>query len=179
MSRRRRHSLRSGYVMVVVLVLIAILSSAGAYGLKGLEGEIRSTSSMKQSLTLARAAEAGAAHRLAELATTSGQAGVALTANASQTAWQAWPPQVTSNTEWNTYVAERVKYRVDARPVVTLARPPAGEAIGSGGQMTIWEINSYAINDTGTLTKVTVGEHAVSVGLRVWSWGGTTYAANN
>lgn len=179
-----------GYVMVIVLLILAVLLSAGLFSIKTLESDLRASNHMKKSELLARAAEAGAAHRVAQIALAKDDAGAALlngdtiTLPTGGTAvginWTGWPLNGTFSTINAALdpVELTTQYQVVSVPLVTIeSRPPAGVELGSGGQSTVWEITSYAVprNAAGDTDITGGGEHSVSMGVRLWSQGGTSY----
>jgi len=166
---------KRGYVMVVVLVVLAVLLSAGLFGIRAVESDLRAASTLKRSEILARAAEAGAAQRMSEISLASGDAGAALTTQILPEGTQ-WPPAntftigLTAN-EINE-INQSTVYQVWSQPLVTVeSNPPAGTQVGSAGQTTVWQVDSFASHTNQT----TGGEHIVSVGVRLWSRGGQSY----
>jgi hypothetical protein len=168
----KRRTESRGYVMVVVLMILAVLLSAGLYGIKAMEADLRASAYMRRSELLQRSAEAGAAHRMAEISIASLDSGAALTSNII---WTSWPPSGTFQALTQSERADveaSTQYQVSSQPLVPIdTRPPPGRQLGKSGQLTIWEITSYAVSsDTNA-----AGEHAVSVGVRLWSRSGQSY----
>jgi hypothetical protein len=173
-ARRQEH----GYVLIIVLVLLIVLSAAGVYGLQTVEGDLRASSSAVKVEVLAQAAEAGAAERMAEIALASIDAGAALESRLEGSSWQQWPMAAFSNNQLTGYAG----YMTSSRPLASVdTRPPPGRQIGSGGQTTLWQVDSVATRwgqwtgSTGVASDVSMGEYQVSVGVSLWSRGGTSY----
>jgi hypothetical protein len=161
-----RHGER-GYVMIVVLMVLAILLSAGLYGIRAMESDLKASMAFRRSEFLARAAEAGAAHRLSEISLASGDAGAALRTTVN--AWQQWPQGVGADYP---NLEGAAQYVVDSEPIATVQnRPPPGRQVGGGGQTTVWRITSFAVPANANAA----GEHVVSVGVKLWSNSGTSY----
>lgn len=169
--------------MIVVLLIIAILMSAGLYGLRAMESDLKATYAMRKSEMLARAAEAGAAQRLKHIAEAKDDAGAALASaddvnDSRYVAPTRWPPPgtFTLGLVGTTHPMDNItQYQVQSKPIVTVdTRPPAGVQIGGGGQSTLWEVTSYAVY-TDENTTLPAGEYVVKVGVRLWSRGGRGY----
>lgn len=159
-----------GYVLVVVLVLLVVLTSAGVYGLQTVEGDIRAAASTVRTEVLAQAAEAGAAQRSSEIAQATMDAGAALDSSLQSGSWVSWPPPAAFT---GAGVQNLASFQTNSRPIATVdTRPPPGRQIGSGGQTTVWQIDSYAARNTAGAVS---GEYRVSVGVSLWSRGGTSY----
>jgi hypothetical protein len=159
---------------MITLIMMIIILSAGLYGLKTTDSDFRTSAATRRSEVLARAAEAGAAERLGQIQLSTADAGAALDTQINN-ATSLWPPP-NLFTYWASAPRDdmtgRTQYQVTSTPLVSAtSTPPAGVQIGSGGQTTIWDVNSYAVN-AGTLQG---GEHAVSVGVRIYSKGGIKY----
>jgi hypothetical protein len=168
-----------GYVMVVVLLLLAVLLSAGLFGIQSMESDLRASQYLRKSEVLARAAEAGAAHRISEISLSKDDAASAIKSAigcsggfaCSNPSWQSWPA-TNSGFSASYDVFGLAQYQVQSAPIATIdSKPPAGVQIASGGQTTLWEITSYAVPGAN----LQAGEHAVSVGVKLWSKGGPSY----
>ncbi len=176
MNRNRRpRPAQQGYVMMIVMILIIVLTSAGIYGLRSVEGDLKASASVRRSESATYAAEAGVAARMSELMLATEDAGAGLT-SAVEGNDINYPPAPTGNIPTSIV-------RVVAEPVVAVsANPPPGVQVGSGGQVTMWRVDSFAvtrIGSTGLLGSGVPGNsQRISVGMSMWSRGGLSYNIN-
>ena len=173
-KHRQQNPEQRGYVLMVVLILMVVLTSAGIYGLRTVDGDMRASASVKRTDTAAYAAEAGASQRMAELMMATEDAGAGLT-SAIEGIWFRYPGAAAGNN------AIAASYQVVAEPVVAVeANPPPGVQIGSGGQITMWRIDAFAVSGAGLPgpSAATSNSQRVSVGLSMWSRGGLSYNVN-
>lgn len=178
---KKPKSEEQGYILMIVMVLLIVLATAGVYGLRTAQADLKSSAAAKRSDIAAYAAEAGIALRIAELMLTVEDAGAGLNSStngveAMSQAQRQYPDPLTPGLDPNAPVAE---WRVVAEPMVAVeAAPPPGVQIGSAGQATVWRIESFAVTRLAGLTSPSTNSQKVSVGLSVWSRGGMSYNIN-
>lgn len=167
-STRRLRPHQRGYVLMVVMILLVVLTAAGIYGLRSVQGDFKASAMAKRNEIALFAAEAGASVRIAELMLATEDAGAAL-ASAVEGVAQPYPAAPLGNEPISTF-------EVVADPIVAVsANPPPGVQVGSGGQVTMWRVDSFAITRMGPATG---NSQRVSVGLSMWSRGGLSYNIN-
>lgn len=162
-----------GYVMLVVMMILVVLLSAGTYGIKAVQSEIRATAKFRKSELLLRAAEAGAAHRLAEISLMREPIAVMDEAlSTPSSTWTSWPSAgLFPASDVDADVADTMQYRTaPVRLMWQGTTPPPGVQVGT--KTYILEMTSFAVFgdlDDGS-------EAAISVGLKTWDTMPGSYA---
>lgn len=174
-THRRPRPGQQGYVMMIVMILIMVLTAAGIFGLRSVEGDLKASASVRRSESATYAAEAGIAARMSELMLATEDAGAGLTSVVEGNDI-VYPPTPTGN-------IPRSIVRVVAEPVVAVsANPPPGVQVGSGGQVTMWRVDSYAVTRNSSTNALATGalgnSQRISVGMSMWSRGGLSYNIN-
>lgn len=164
-----------GYVLMIVMILLSVLTAAGVYGMRTAQSDIRQGAVQRRLELASNAAEVGAAARMAEVMAASEDAGAALGVHSS-VEMAGWTDYTSAPVPTNIHQRARddAEFLVAAEPLVAVeANPPSGVQIGTGGQLTLWRIDSFGIsrNTQGTGQRV-------SVGMSVWSRGGMSYNSN-
>jgi Tfp pilus assembly protein PilX len=181
MRRRTRPRVRGerGYVLMIVLILLVVLTAAGVYGLRASQADIRQGGVARRLELTTNAAEVGATARMAEVMAASEDAGAALRNNSNVEAggWTNYAGAAPTDPIYQNALDVNAQFLVSAEPLVAVgANPPAGIQIGAGGQLTLWQIDSFA------MTRATAASDGaaqrVSVGVSVWSRGGLSYNSN-
>jgi hypothetical protein len=163
MSRALRRSRRSrrGQVLLTVLILMMVLVATGGFVLASLDYDQRGQKRFRSAEILSRGAEAGAAHRLSEVAVVVEPIAILdeAASNAAST-WNTWPTagSFTTTNEVDGMIAYRTL------PVQLLWQgktPPPGVAVGTNTY--VFEVVSYAVGNTND-----GGESAITVGFKSW-----------
>ncbi len=150
-----------GYALLVVLILMMILLGAGVYSLSAFDADIKATAKFRQSEQLTKGAEAGAAHRLSEIAQTLEPIAILSGQSDATGAWNLWPPvgvfTATSDMDGT------LRYRTTPSRFVWKGKvPPPGVAVGTNTY--IFEVESYATSGTNAFD----GEATITVGFKTW-----------
>lgn len=159
---RRPHPGRRGQVILVVLILMTILIGTGAFVLAALDYDIRGHARFKNAELLTRGAEAGAAHRLSEVAVVVEPIAILdEAASGAARTWNIWPPpgQFTSSTDLDGELAYRT---LPVRLLWQGKTPPPGVAVGTNTY--VFEVVSYAVSANAAGS----GEASVTVGFKSW-----------
>lgn len=183
----RRRPDQQGYVLMIVMILLVVLTTAGVYGLRIVESDVRSAATVRRSEMAVNAAEAGIGMRLAEIIRATDDAGAALESRVERgigsiasdpLIWHDYQPTSSLSND----VGQGVRFVVSSVPVVAVeANPPPGIQVGTGGQATLWRIDGYAV---GKSAQAAVGagstsvSQRISVGVSLWSRGGLSYNTN-
>jgi hypothetical protein len=175
-AQRTRDAGERGYVMLIVIVVLLILVSAVAYSFRAIQNEIRAGSKFRKSELLVRAAEAGAAHRMSEIAFISDPIEILdETASNAAASWNDFPPAGTftsndNNPSWGD-AGPSVQYRTGPVKMIWSGKvPPPGVAIGTNTY--IFQLTSYAVQRNSLAGGLNIfdegGEAAIDVGVKTW-----------
>lgn len=178
MRRRPTHrASQRGYVLMIVMILLVVLTAAGVYGLRASQSDLRQGAFVRRTELAANAAEVGAAARMAEIMAAAEDAGAAR-GDLSVVEAGGWTNFVgPASPHAFTDARAATQFIVSAVPLVAVeANPPAGVQIGSGGQMTLWRIDSFAMAQA--VAGADGSAQRLSVGVSVWSRGGLSYNSN-
>lgn len=163
MNRRPRpRAGRRGQVLLIVMILLLILIGTGGFVLSALDYDVRGQARFKNAEILTRGAEAGAAHRLSEVAVMVEP--IAILDEASSGAantWNVWPTpgQFTASSDLDGELAYRT---LPVRLLWQGKTPPPGVAVGTNTY--VFEVVSYAVG-TGVAGS---GEASITVGFKSW-----------
>jgi hypothetical protein len=154
-----------GYALLTVLVILLILLTAGVYGMRAAEMDIRASSKFRRAELLGYAAEAGASLRLSEIAIVSEPIAI-LNDEVSDTyrTWTSWPPNGQFTTpEFD--AGSSLQYRTGPIHMTwTGQTPPPGVPVGTNTY--IFELTSFATFVDGSGSEA--GESAVSIAFKTW-----------